>query len=131
MMPDIQATIPSTGKEGAYNENHLSNTWFRFLIIGILGFIKFDLPGMHLSSVYSIIQNITGIVAFGFCLVTSLNAARTFALIFDAVYFSWAFWVLSLQMLFRLSSKHITFAVRRRRWLLITDSFVVRRYLFH
>ena len=60
---------------------------FGFLLVGILGFVKPDLLGMHLSSVHSIIHIATGIVALGFGFAASPNAARMFALVFGTVYF--------------------------------------------
>src|SRR5262249_17499722 len=60
---------------------------FGFILVGILGFVKPDLLGMHLSSVHSIIHIATGVVALFFGFAASPNAARTFALVFGAVYF--------------------------------------------
>lgn len=60
---------------------------FAFVLVGILGFIKPDLLGMHLSSIHSIIHIVTGAVALYFGFAASPNAARIFSLLFGAVYF--------------------------------------------
>jgi uncharacterized membrane protein HdeD (DUF308 family) len=57
-----------------------------FLVIGLLGFISPNLLGMHLSGAHNIIHLISAALALYFGFVTSPGAARTFSLIFGAVY---------------------------------------------
>lgn len=57
-----------------------------FLIIGFLGFVSPNLLGMHLSSIHNIIPLISAALALYFGFAASPSAARTFSLIFGAVY---------------------------------------------
>src|SRR5215475_4717566 len=56
------------------------------LIVGLLGFLSPNLLGMHLSGIYNIIHLISAALALYFGFVASPSAARTFSLIFGAVY---------------------------------------------
>lgn len=57
-----------------------------FLLVGIIGFIKPDLLGAHLSMAHNLVHIISGILALYFGFAASLSAARGFALAFGAVY---------------------------------------------
>ena len=57
-----------------------------FLLVGIVGFVKPDLMGTHLSLAHNMIHIISGAAALYFGLAGTLSAARTFCLAFGAVY---------------------------------------------
>src|SRR5215813_9108410 len=57
-----------------------------FLIVGLLGFVSPNFLGMHLSSAHNIIHLISAALGLYFGFVASLSAARTFSLIFGAIY---------------------------------------------
>ena len=57
-----------------------------FLLVGIIGFVKPDLMGTHLSMAHNLVHILSGILALYFGFAASLSAARGFALAFGAVY---------------------------------------------
>jgi preprotein translocase subunit Sss1 len=57
-----------------------------FLLVGIIGFVKPDLLGTHLSLAHNLVHIISGAVALYFGLAGTLSGARLFCLIFGAVY---------------------------------------------
>jgi len=57
-----------------------------FLIIGLLGFVSTNFLGMHLSSFHNIIHLISAALALYFGFAASPSAARTFSLVFGAIY---------------------------------------------
>jgi hypothetical protein len=57
-----------------------------FLIVGLLGFVEPRLLGMHLSFTHNWIHLISAALALYFGFAASPGAARTFALLFGAVY---------------------------------------------
>jgi hypothetical protein len=57
-----------------------------FLILGLLGFGSPNLLGMHLSGFHNIIHLISAALALYFGFAASPGAARTFSLVFGAVY---------------------------------------------
>jgi uncharacterized membrane protein HdeD (DUF308 family) len=57
-----------------------------FLILGLLGFVSPNLLGMRLSGIHNIIHLISAALALYFGFAASPSAARTFSLIFGAVY---------------------------------------------
>ena len=57
-----------------------------FLLIGILGFVAPSLLGMHLSATHSVVHLLTGAVSLWLGLKGSPSAARTFCIVFGAVY---------------------------------------------
>lgn len=57
-----------------------------FLLVGIIGFVKPDLLGTHLSMAHNLVHIISGIIALYFGFAGSLSGARGFALAFGAVY---------------------------------------------
>ena len=57
-----------------------------FLLVGIIGFVKPDLMGTHLSMAHNLVHIVSGIIALYFGFAASLSAARSFALAFGAVY---------------------------------------------
>jgi hypothetical protein len=57
-----------------------------FLLVGIIGFVKPDLMGTHLSMAHNLVHILSGILALYFGFAGSLSGARGFALAFGAVY---------------------------------------------
>jgi len=57
-----------------------------FLIVGLLGFVSPNMLGMHLSGAHNIIHLISAALALYFGFAASPSAARTFSLIFGAIY---------------------------------------------
>lgn len=57
-----------------------------FLLVGILGFVSPHLLGMHLSTAHNIVHLATGAVSLWLGLKGSPSAARTFCIVFGAVY---------------------------------------------
>lgn len=57
-----------------------------FLVVGFLGFVSPNFLGMHLSGAHNIIHLISAALALYFGFAASPSAARTFSLIFGAVY---------------------------------------------
>ena len=57
-----------------------------FLLVGLIGFIKPDLLGAHLSMAHNLIHIVSGILALYFGFAGSYSGARSFALAFGAVY---------------------------------------------
>ena len=59
---------------------------FGFLLVGLIGFAKPDLLGMHLSVWHNVVHLLTAALSLYFGFAASLSAARTFAIAFGAVY---------------------------------------------
>ena len=57
-----------------------------FILVGIIGFVKPDLMGTHLSMAHNLVHILSGILALYFGFAGSLSGARGFALAFGAVY---------------------------------------------
>ncbi len=57
-----------------------------FLLVGILGFVMPDLLGAHLTLVHNIIHLVTGAVSLWIGLKGTVSAAKTFCIVFGAVY---------------------------------------------
>ena len=57
-----------------------------FLLMGILGFVFPHLLGMHLTGAHNVIHLISAALALYFGFVASPSAARSFSLIFGAIY---------------------------------------------
>lgn len=57
-----------------------------FLLVGLLGFVSRDLLGMHLTAAHSVVHLLTGALALFLGVKGSLSAARTFCIVFGAVY---------------------------------------------
>src|SRR5262245_13318239 len=57
-----------------------------FLILGLLGFVSPNLLGMRLSGIHNIIHLISAALALYFGFAASPSVARTFSLIFGAIY---------------------------------------------
>ena len=57
-----------------------------FLMVGVIGFVMPSLIGMHLSTVHSIVHLATGAVSLWLGLKGSPDAAKTFCVVFGAVY---------------------------------------------
>jgi hypothetical protein len=56
------------------------------LLVGLLGFFVHDLMGTHLSAAHNVVHILSGAIALYLGLKGSLSAARTFCLVFGAVY---------------------------------------------
>jgi hypothetical protein len=56
------------------------------LLVGIVGFLRPDLLGMHLSVTHNIIHLMTAVLALYFGFAASVIAARTFCLALGAIY---------------------------------------------
>ena len=57
-----------------------------FLLVGILGFVAPALLGAHLSPTHNVIHLVSGAIALWLGLKGTPGAARTFCLVFGAVY---------------------------------------------
>jgi hypothetical protein len=57
-----------------------------FILVGIVGFLKHDLLGAHLSMLHNVIHLVSGALALYFGLKGTLAQAKLFCLIFGAVY---------------------------------------------
>lgn len=57
-----------------------------FLLVGLLGFVKGDLLGAHLTPAHNIVHILSGALALYLGLKGSLAAARLFCLVFGVVY---------------------------------------------
>lgn len=57
-----------------------------FILVGLVGFAAPDLLGAHLSTAHNIVHLVSGAIALYLGLAGSLSAAKTFCIIFGAVY---------------------------------------------
>ena len=57
-----------------------------FLLVGLIGFAMPNLMGAHLSPAHNVVHLLSGAVSLYLGLKGSLSAARTFGLVFGAVY---------------------------------------------
>ena len=57
-----------------------------FLLVGIIGFIDSDILGMHLTLAHNIVHLVTGAVSLWLGLKGTPSAAKTFCIVFGAVY---------------------------------------------
>jgi uncharacterized membrane protein HdeD (DUF308 family) len=57
-----------------------------FILVGLLGFVMPNVLGMHLSPTHNIIHLVSGAAALYFGYAATYSAARSFCLIFGAVY---------------------------------------------
>lgn len=57
-----------------------------FILVGIIGFFSHNFMGAHLSMAHNIIHLVSGAISLYLGLKGSLSAAKTFGLIFGAVY---------------------------------------------
>ncbi|HEX8706983.1 MAG TPA: DUF4383 domain-containing protein [Pyrinomonadaceae bacterium] len=57
-----------------------------FLLVGLMGFIKPDLMGTHLSMAHNLIHIVSGILALYFGFAGTLRGARGFCIAFGLVY---------------------------------------------
>lgn len=59
-----------------------------FILVGLIGFLPFarNLMGAHLSAAHNLIHLVSGAISLYIGLKCSLSAAKTFGLIFGAVY---------------------------------------------
>ncbi|HEY9405495.1 MAG TPA: DUF4383 domain-containing protein [Pyrinomonadaceae bacterium] len=57
-----------------------------FLLVGITGFVAPGVGGFHLSTTHNLIHIISGAASLYFGLAGTLRGARTFCLVFGAVY---------------------------------------------
>ena len=56
------------------------------LLVGLVGFAKADLLGMHLTTLHNIVHIATGLIALYLGFSGSYAAARTFCLVFGVIY---------------------------------------------
>jgi hypothetical protein len=56
------------------------------LLVGIAGFLKQDLLGMHLTTLHNIVHLLTAAIALYFGFAGTASAARTFCIAFGAIY---------------------------------------------
>src|SRR5262249_8138666 len=56
------------------------------VVVGIVGFFRHDLLGLHLTTIHNIVHLVTAAIALYFGFASSEGAARTFCQIFGAVY---------------------------------------------
>jgi len=57
-----------------------------FLLVGLIGFVKSDLLGAHLTGAHNAVHIISGAIALYFGFAGSLAGAKTFSLVFGVVY---------------------------------------------
>jgi hypothetical protein len=57
-----------------------------FILVGIIGFFSMNFMGAHLTKGHNIIHLVSGVVSLYIGLKGSLSAAKTFGLVFGAVY---------------------------------------------
>lgn len=57
-----------------------------FILVGIVGFFSMNLMGAHLTKGHNIIHLVSGAISLYIGLKGSLSAAKTFGLVFGAVY---------------------------------------------
>ena len=56
------------------------------ILVGVAGFAMPHLLGMHLTTIHNVVHILTGVIAAYIGFAGTLGAARTFCLIFGAVY---------------------------------------------
>jgi hypothetical protein len=57
-----------------------------FVLVGLIGFAAPNLLGMHLTPIHNVIHLLSGALALYFGFAATFDAARTFCLVFGAVY---------------------------------------------
>ena len=57
-----------------------------FLLVGVVGFVKPDLLGAHLSPAHNAVHIVSGVIALYFGFAGTLSAAKTFSLAFGVIY---------------------------------------------
>ncbi|HJQ70675.1 MAG TPA: DUF4383 domain-containing protein [Blastocatellia bacterium] len=57
-----------------------------FILVGIVGFLKHDLLGAHLSTLHNVVHLVSGALALYFGLKGTLAQAKMFCIIFGIVY---------------------------------------------
>jgi hypothetical protein len=57
-----------------------------FLLVGLIGFVKADLLGAHLSPAHNAVHIVSGAIALYFGFAGSLSGAKAFSLVFGVVY---------------------------------------------
>jgi hypothetical protein len=57
-----------------------------FLLVGVIGFVKSDLLGAHLTPAHNAVHIVSGVLALYFGFAGSLSAAKMFSLLFGVVY---------------------------------------------
>lgn len=57
-----------------------------FILVGIVGFVKHDMLGAHLSMAHNVVHLVSGAIALYFGTKGTLAQAKAFALIFGIVY---------------------------------------------
>ena len=57
-----------------------------FLLVGVIGFVKPDLLGAHLTPPHNVVHLVSGAIALYLGFMGSLSAARAFCLVFGVLY---------------------------------------------
>lgn len=57
-----------------------------FILVGIVGFISHDFLGTHLGTVHNVVHLVSGAVSLYIGMKGTLSSARTFCIVFGAVY---------------------------------------------
>jgi hypothetical protein len=57
-----------------------------FRLVGVIGFVKSDLLGAHLTPAHNAVHIVSGVLALYFGFAGSLSAAKMFSLLFGVVY---------------------------------------------
>ena len=57
-----------------------------FVLLGLIGFVKSDLLGAHLTGAHNAVHIVSGLIALYFGFAGTLSAAKAFCLVFGVVY---------------------------------------------
>lgn len=57
-----------------------------FVLVGLIGFVKPDLLGAHLTGAHNVVHIVSGAIALYFGFAGSLSGAKAFCLVFGVVY---------------------------------------------
>lgn len=57
-----------------------------FLLVGVIGFVKGDLLGAHLTMAHNVVHLVSGIIALYFGFAGAMSGAKAFCLVFGVVY---------------------------------------------
>jgi uncharacterized membrane protein HdeD (DUF308 family) len=69
----------------------MARTWCKIsgivlILVGIAGFVRPDLLGMHLTPIHNMVHLLSGLIAVAVGFAGSFSAARAFCLTFGAIY---------------------------------------------
>ncbi len=57
-----------------------------FLLVGVIGFVKGDLLGAHLTMAHNVVHLVSGVIALYFGFAGAMSGAKAFCLVFGVVY---------------------------------------------